>query len=325
MSYQHAELQLGRDSESQLIHQVMSALGFTDTKPQRIPGKSGLLHDVDGIGFRDRNAVLVLSGAKELDNIKGHSSRSSPKDIALSWTRDAVLRMYDVAAMLKLEGYDCDLFIFENSLSRSVPACHDELAEWTQRHKLPNDFCGTWRSASSREIETLSPHYLPDIARSVGACYLGLEDMNLSELSQVLQESQTGECILTKSILAKLRVSQFFNPPTDEFILGVAGLAELPTKDLLDQTLKEAQKQAHSTSSNTIVKDVDYNDPISTALALEEKGFLEYEATLSIKEPGREIVHRIRKTPQEAFMLRVLKSVGLPDIAKTLLAVLKGP
>lgn len=325
MPYQHAELQLGRDSESRLIHQVTSALGFTDTKPQRIPGKSGMLHDVDGIGFRDRNAVLVLSGAKELDNLKGQSTRLSPKDIALSWTRDAVLRLYDVAAMLQLEGYDCDLFIFGNSLSRAAPSRHEELAEWTERHKLPNDFCGTWRSASSHEIETVTPHYLSDIARSVGACYLGLEDMSLSELSQVLQEAQAGEFSLTRSILSKLRVSQFFNPPTDEFILGVAELAESPTKDLLLQTLQEAQRQAHSTSKNAIVTDVDYSDPISTALALEKKGFLEYEATLSIKEPGREIVHRIRKTPQEAFILRVLKSVGLPSIARTLLAALKGP
>jgi len=178
MPNQYSELHLGPTSEQAFIRQVATALGFDFSGQQQMRGKSGLLHEIDGVGIRERNALLILSGAKDLEHIDKRYADLSPRDKVEIWSRDALLRMYDVAAVLELEGLNVDLMYFQNSLTRNVPFAFSpaesiEYRDWVATNNLPKDMCGFWQT-SIDSIATPAPRYLSDIATSIGACHVGL-------------------------------------------------------------------------------------------------------------------------------------------------------
>lgn len=324
MNHLYGELQLGEDSLKRFLSHTMSAMGFEFQGPQSMQGQSGLIHKVDGLGVRKNNIIVVFSGGAGLRQLHDGSIGENPKEIVEYWARDALLRMYDVASVLRSEGLIVDLLYFQNVLTRDLPDFPGrDLDHWLEENKLPRDIGGTW-STSVDPIEIAHPRFLSDIASSVGACFLGLNDLPLSDISMIVNDSVESKFCNSREALTRARVIQYFNPPTDELLLSSLALTKTKKRTFIDDTFSTALELAREPRQNTIVPTADYNDPVATAVALKEIGAIDFEATVTINEPGRQIVQTIKKTAQENLAFRILRSLELPEIAKAIAKGLRG-
>ena len=103
MTKTYAEVNLGNYSEQILLRRILANSGFEYSGPRTMRGLSGLEHQVDAVGLRDNNLAIVLSGPKDLAlRPENNISTPSPRFKSEVWCRDALLRMYDISAMLEL-------------------------------------------------------------------------------------------------------------------------------------------------------------------------------------------------------------------------------
>jgi hypothetical protein len=319
----YGEIGLGPQSSHTFLANSLRALGFEYSGLQKLKGRSGLIHNVDGVGIRGRNMVLAMCGGQGIGKV-GKDDKGSPKERVEFWCRDALLRLYDVSALLESEGIKTDLLFFENARQEDIVAQNpNEFSEWMAKTKLPNDI-HAGASWSARPIETVPPRFMSGIASSIGACFLGLQDMTLQEIAATSNLQSEESIAAASEMLKRLRVAQYFSPPTDELIVAAIGLSPKTDKNLIPLAYETALKLAHQPASNVIVPDIDYRDPIATALALEDRKYIGYDATVTVKENGREVIHHITKTPQESFVLRILKTIDLPATAKAAIEAIKG-
>jgi len=284
-------------------------------------GLSGLEHKIDAVGMRSNNLAVVLSGPKDLGLREENNIHTpSPKFKSEVWCRDALLRMYDISAMLVHEGIVVDLVLFENRLTQSMPVGgfgFETIRPWVTQHGLPDDWLGNWQT-SVNEINVPSMRYLSETGQSAGACYFGLNDLTLKEIADICSDDEPRAHQATRSAMARVRVDQYFNPPTDELILSALALSKRHDAGLIKEVYDAAAGLRHAPVQNVVVPGTDYTDPVATAIELAKVGAVEYTAEIRLEENGRQIIHRVTKTAQENFVIRVLKVIDVPGIVKSL-------
>ncbi len=328
--YEYSEVSLGKASEQKILKRILTSCGFRFSGETEMKGLSGHEHQIDAIGIRGTNIVLALSGPKDLGlRLKENGGISlPPKYKAEIWCRDALFRMYDISAYLNKEGYNVDLFLFENQLTDSAPNIVDfgfatDVNQWAEKNNLPKDWLGNW-STSLKSIEIPESNYLLETGRSSGACYLGLNNLTLEEISRICGEDEAVASEHTKAAMLRIRVDQYFNPPTDELILGSLSHSKRHDKKFVEEIYETSISLSHKPTENVLVSEVDYTDPIQTAIALQDMGSIDYSAEIHISDSGKEAVFRINKTAQENFIIRVLKVMNIPGIVKAAIEGLKG-
>jgi hypothetical protein len=327
MTNTYAEMSLSPRSEQTILRQVLANSGFEYSGPRLMLGLSGLEHQVDAVGLRGDNLALVLSGPKDLGLRPEKSIHTpSPKFKSEVWCRDALLRMYDISATLQREGLTVDLVLFENRLTQSLPGGGfggGAIQPWVAEHGLPNDWLGTWQS-SVYDIDVPSMRYLSETGQSAGACYLGLNDLTLHEIADICSGDEARAQPATRSAMSRVRVDQYFNPPTDELILTALALSKRHDTALIKDIYDVATALQHAPVENVVVPATDYTDPVATARELAKIGAVDYTAEIRLEENGRQIIHRVTKTAQENFVIRALKVLDLPGIVKSLVHGFRG-
>ena len=229
---------------------------------------SGLDHEFEAVGVRQDNIVLVLSGAKDLGlREKDGGSSMSPRFKWEVWCRDALLRMYDVSAVLEREGMKVDLLLFENRLTQGLPPDADmtfgRIDSWVAQHKLPKDWMGNW-FGSTYPVELPLTRFLADAASSSGACYFGLNDLSLQEISAICGDDNETATAAAGETFSRVRVDQYFNPPTDELLLTALALSPRRDSAIVTDVYGAAVSLAHTPVSNVLVPQTDYSDPVAT-------------------------------------------------------------
>jgi hypothetical protein len=327
MANTYAEMSLSPKSEQTLLRQVLENSGFEYSGPRLMLGLSGLEHQVDAVGLRGNNLALVLSGPKDLGLRPDRSFQTpSPKFKSEVWCRDALLRMYDISATLEREGLAVDLVLFENRLTQSLPSGIPTpwaIEPWVAQNDLPNDWLGNWQTSVDR-IDVPSLRYLAETGKSAGACYFGLNDLTLDEIAGICSTDESRAQSASRSAMARIRVDQYFNPPTDELILSALALSKRQDEALIEDIYDAAIALKHAPVGNVLVPSTDYTDPVATARELAKMGAVEYTAEIRLEENGRQIIHRVTKTAQENFVIRALKVLDLPGIVKSLVQGLRG-
>ena len=116
---------------------------------------------------------------------------------------------------------------------------------------------------------------------------------------------------------------QYFNPPTDELLLSAYDLNRSSDPSLPNKLYDTSIALGHIPTENELVPFASFKDPVETAKQLEEHKYIEFESKIEITEEGRKITQSIRKTAQGSFVIRVLKTLGLPDLAKAIIQAFK--
>ena len=326
MKSTYAEMSLGDNSEQTLLRRMLANSGYEYSGARVMRGLSGLDHHVDAVGLRGNNLALVLSGPKNLGlRPEKDIGPPSPKFTSEIWCRDALLRMYDISAILEREGLKVDLVIFENRLTQALPGegLGGAIELWIAEHNLPADWLGNWKT-SIYDIDVPGARYLSETGQSAGACYFGLNDLTLPEISAICGTDDESAAEKTRAAMSRMRVDQYFNPPTDELILTALSLSQRNDSAIIEDIYDAAVSLEHSPVANVIVPGTNYTDPVATARELAKIGAIDYSAEIRLQENGREIVHRVTKTAQENFVIRVLKVLDVPEMVKAFVQTLKG-
>ena len=125
--------------------------------------------------------------------------------------------------------------------------------------------------------------------------------------------------MVAEAILRRLRLYQYFSPPTDELLVASYDLSRDTNRSLASKLYEMSVNLGHQPSNNVLVPDVDFRDPIATAVALEKHKYIEYQRTVEITPEGKKVTETIRKTAQGSFIIRLLRNIGLGDLAKAII------
>ncbi len=283
-------------------------------------GLSGFDHRVDAVGLRNDNLALIFSGPRDIglrsSDAGGHDSPRFKSEV---WCRDALFRMYDISGVLEREGLKVDLVLFENRLTGGLPdlTALRDIKAWAEQNNLPSDWRGSWQFAGNR-IDVPGARYLSDAARGAGACYFGLNDLTPPEIAAMCGDDESHAEVVSQEAMSRVRVTQYFNPPTDELILTALALSRRHDPQFPEDIYRAAVSLAHTPAPNTVVPSTDYTDPVATAKELSKCGAIGYSGEIRLEKDGREIVHRVEKTAQENFVIRALRTLDIPGIVKAL-------
>jgi hypothetical protein len=324
-------LYLGRESQLRFISNILASLGFEIFIKHDIQGLSGLSYKLDILGVKRENKqmLIVNTGIEEAYM----PQKTSLRGLTLAeredfWRRNALLASYDVKAILEREGWVCDLLFFKNCFNLLLHGLNpkfEKIETFFQKYSLPSDI-GITCSSSIYKLESISDTELSNNAISIGACFVTLEDFTLDEVSLFSSEPNSKITEEMKQKLKRLRVLQFFEPPTDEFLLGIieGSRTTMSAKDLLKAT-DIAGENRHPCSMNAILIDVAYDDPLAVVVALEKHRLIGYEAHIvHTTQDGRKITQKIVKTPQESFIIKVLKAIRIPELIGAMIKGIKG-
>ena len=312
----YSEFSLGDESRQKLLANICEACGFKYAGPDKISGLSGLKHRFEAVGTRGKNLLLIAGGAEDARHRDQRASRT-PRERMETWRDAALLASYDVQAALQANGYITDLMFFQNVNTKLVLPFSQkkEPSDWVREHGLNKDVLLT-ETTSVDPVETLAGQELATVAESVGASFLSLEDLSVHEIAQLTRDVG-GEYVKTaEEIFRRLRLKQYFSPPTDEMLIASYGLSGSQEQDLVPRIYDMATALGHQPSQNVLVPDIDFRDPIATALALEKHKYIEYQKVIEVTSEGRKVTETIRKTAQGSFIIRLLQNIGLADLAK---------
>lgn len=319
---EYNELNLGVHSRQNLLRNVLQVLGFEYHGPDLIEGQSGVSHPFEAVGKRDNNILLVVGGA-EARNFKD-LSKVTPRQRMEAWRNSSLLSSYDIQSVLASEGLVVDLLFFHNV--NNVPWLDIEgkkvsPSEWWKAQGLQFDHSFSI-SSSPKSIPVLTSTELAEVASSVGACFLTLDDLTLEEIA-ILAVDATPLPERVKPVLRRIRVPQYFDPPTDELILVGINLMRGVDRSLITQFHQMAKSLGHKPVINELVPQADFNDPVATAIALEKHKYISFKHTVELLPEGLKIVQTIKKTAQGSFIIRVLKNIGLPELAKAVTSIFR--
>ncbi|MBI4964377.1 MAG: hypothetical protein HY913_13955 [Desulfomonile tiedjei] len=325
------ELRLGDQSKGTLLRNVLEALGFVYAGPNSFSGLSGLRHEFEAIGSNDRNILLVAGGAEK---DRGVECELNPRQRMKEWRDQALLSALDVQNALLHEGLIVEIMFFHNvAYGYSLPfgewakrgiSSTEAIQGWMADYKLPSDielFCVLPR----QEIEQLSNQELANVAQSVGASFLSLDDFAKEDLSTIVKahaNSDTDESI--KIILKRSRLYQYFAPPTDELVLSAYDISRRKDRDLAKQIYDAARELGHPPAENILVPSADFNDPIETAKELEKHKYISFEHRVELTESGVRATQIIRKTAQGSSVIRALKALNLDKVVEAIIRATKG-
>jgi hypothetical protein len=318
--YNHSELRLGDQSKIILLRNLIEGLGFTFSGADSITGLSGLHHTFDAIGTRDQNILLVVGGAEKL--AKKENLSSNPRIQMENWRNNSLLSAYDVQSVLSQEGLVVDLMFFHNiNYKIRKGGNYNEFEDWVSELGLPHDIELSY-AMSVNEIFLMSTEELANAAQSIGASFLTLDSLSAEDIISLTHKGIGTD--VKKDILSKLRLLQYFEPPTDELLLSAYDLSGSQNKDLPKILFDTSKYLGHEPSANVLVPFADFNDPISTAKELENNKYIDFSHDVEISETGIKVTQSIRKTAQGSFVIRILNSLGLPEFAKAIVQAIKG-
>ncbi len=319
-TYEYYEVCLMKQRKQVFLRNVLNALGFKHSGPSSFSGLSGLKHKFDAIGKRDKNILLVAGGAAYYD--KG-GIKLNPRKRMEQWRNKALLSAYDVQSALAEDHLIVDLMFFQNVNYKCRVGKDIDPNKWIQRLKVPKDFA-EMHITSSHEIPLLPQDELVKVANSIGACFITLNDFTIEEISAL---SGTDDIKVVGSMAyekcKRLRLLQYFSPPTDELLLSACDLSSSSGSDLPKKLYDTSLALGHAPTENVLVTAASFKDPVETAKQLEKNKYIEFESKIEITEEGHKITQTIRKTAQGSFVVRVLKTLGLPDLAKAIIQTFK--
>jgi hypothetical protein len=322
---QFCELRLGEQSRARVLKSLIESIGFQYSGEDTIPGLSGIHHRFDAIGTKGKNILLVVGGAETEELRKRH--QWNPRAQMEAWRDRALLSAYDVQATLQLEGFVVDLMFFHNiSYTNEWVGFgpKSDPGEWIEKHQMPNDISMS-HIMSVKDIPLMSNDELATVAQSIGACFLSLNDLKLDEITLLATPSDSKVTLdKIQDILRRLRVLQYFHPPTDELILSAYDVSKRTDKKLVTALKESAEELGHPPVENVLVPAANFRDPVETAKALEKNKYISFESRVEINESGFKVTQSIRKTAQGSFVVRILKGIGLGDLAKSIIEGIKG-
>ena len=314
----YSELSLGPESQGTLLKHLFAGIGYGYSGPATIPGLSGLRHSFSAIGTKSNNILLAVGGREE-DRPKG-LDRDSPRALMEAWRDRALLSAYDVQGALERDGLVVDLMFFQNvNQGQNWFRTGMHPLEWARKNHLPDDI-GLRFTESVFQIPVMPSEELAIVAQSVGASFLSLGDLRLDEIAMLTTK---GEGVVPhdkiKDVLSRRRILQYFYPPTDELILSAYDISKRDDKGLVTELKESAEAIGHPPVRNVIFPQANFLDPVQTAQELERSKYISFESKVQITESGFTITQSIRKTAQGSLVLRVLKRLGISNLAKTII------
>ena len=323
-TYEYYEVCLGEQSKQVFLRNVLNTLGFKYSGPSSFFGLSGLKHEFDAIGKKDNNVLLVVGGAAYYDSYKEKNKNLNPRERMEQWRNKALLSAYDVQSALAQDNLIVDLMFFQNVNNKCHWVGKDiDPNEWKKRHKVPEDIAAM-HITSIYDVPLLSQDELVIVANSIGASFITLNDLTIDEIS-TLSGTEDIKAVESMSYetCKRLRLLQYFNPPTDELLLSACDLSHSSEPDLPSKLYDTSLALGHMPTENVLVPSASFKDPVETAKQLEKNKYIEFKSVMEITEEGHKITQTIRKTAQGSFVVRVLKTLGLPDLAKAIIQVFK--
>ncbi|NQT04356.1 MAG: hypothetical protein HQ580_20185 [Planctomycetes bacterium] len=323
----YTELNLGKFGRQNLLRNILRAQGYMPAAQQDFEGLSGIRHVFEVVGVKGKNLLLVVGGA-EGDKASRSPRYATPRNRMVRWRNKALLSAYDVESVLAAEGWMVELMFFQN-VSNIYPRELDELdpdevPKFFRQSGLECDHRFEMR-ASSEPIPVERSEELVKVASSVGACFFTLNDLTLDELVYLAAKTpDETDPHRVQAISDRIRVSQYFRPPTDELIIAASDFSARRDREFVHQVYRAALTLGHEPAQNALVPNVDFRDPVATAVELEKHKYIHFETTLEVTEEGRKVTQVIRKTAQGSFIVRVLRNIGLPELAKAIIAAFKG-
>ncbi len=319
-TYEYYELCLGEQSKQVFLTNVLNALGFKHCGPSSFSGLSGLEHEFDAIGKRDKNILLVAGGAAHYEYDKERNKNLNPRERMEQWRNKALLSAYDVQSTLAKDNLIVDLMFFQNVNNKHRYVGKDiDPDKWRKRHKVPDDL-QAMHTESIYDVPFLPRDELVNVATAVGASFITLNDLTIKEIAAL---SGNDDIKTAHKTCKRLRLLQHFNPPTDELLLSACDLSRSPDPDLPQKLYDISLSLGHTPTENVLVPDASFKDPVETAKQLEKNKYIEFDSIMEITEEGYKITQSIRKTAQGSFVVRVLKTLGLPDLAKAIIQAFK--
>jgi hypothetical protein len=311
---QLSELRLCRGSRERFFRVMLEALGFEASGRRTLTGSSGLDHGFEAAGVRERNLLVVVASGDSLRRRLASDERT-PRQRLEAWLRESLLSAYDVGAAFEGQGISVDLLLVHDAFT-SIPPDVD-LVAWAEAHDLRD---GKWSEHRLlRPGDALPPHALADAATLIGSPYFSYDSLTLSELAGISTPGGADPVSLARRVLGRIRLTQYFDPPTDELILTALALAPSPNALTAIRVAEVSRRLGHRLAPNTIVKDADHEDPAATAASLRARRFIEYTDQVEVLDAGHKAVSTIIGTPQASWAVRVLRELDRPGIASALL------
>lgn len=320
---EYAEFTLGAHSRSVFLRNFLSAIDYSFSGAQKLQGLSGLTHPFEVVGRKGKNILLVVGGAEAHARGPG-LAQESPRERMEHWRNKALLSAYDVQSALARDGLIVDLMFFHNICNALRFEELVALRELVKKYNLPLDTSGCFHT-SVNPVPILATEELVRVAQSVGACFLSLNDLSIEEISALSQKSDAAAVATAAAAAKRIRLAQYFRPPTDELVLSGYDMSRSHSADLSRAVYDAAAELGHQPSQNAIVSPDVFKDPVATAKELETHKYISFESkTVTVTPDGHQVVQTIRKSAQGSFVIRVLNEVGLPAIAKAIIEAIRG-
>jgi hypothetical protein len=317
---------LSPEAEERFLRRVLTALGFQPSRQESPIGLSGLQHSslLTGVSTTAHHIVLCQTGFQQVFAAPrvariGQSSPPPGDSRALrereeQLRRDILFSGYDLKGRFEAEGWTCDLLCFLNLSSPEEGG--SDLLDFTLRRQrsglAPIDIQSTVHQ-STDPIAHIPLAELRRNAISTGACFLGLSDLLDHELVSVTQSEESAALETAIEMLKRLRIVQYFRPPTDELLLATLAKSTtgLPQQQL--STAADLSKRLnHPLGDNALLAGVDKDNPLEVALALRKEHLIQYRGKVAyVTESGLQVSHEIEKTAQESWIAKISKLVNL--------------
>jgi hypothetical protein len=313
------QISLTESASQTFLRNLVACLGFDYSGPDTLEGQSGLKHQFVAIGTK-RSSILLVAGGVE--KIQRKHMMLDPREQMELWRDSALLSAYDVQNVLLQEGKIIDLLFFHNANYQVQFPPYDIHKPLSDRLSLGRDFTLFGRDHKLL-TQTMSSQELAYVAEAVGASFLSLDDITLPEIDQLVSGFDDSTVDLARNLAKRLRLAQYFEPPTDELILTAFALSKTQDKSIVRRVYDTSLALGHVPAANALVPSVDFRDPVQTAKELEHNKYISFESRIEVTQQGQRIVQTIRKSAQGSFVVRVLRALGLADLAKSILKVLK--
>jgi hypothetical protein len=324
-NYEYGMVQLGEASTSNLLRKVMIALGFRVSSQQHVSGLSGLNHVVDCMAVdQGGHHVVVVLGSKR--SIK--DKKTGIESVDEAWVRDTLFSSYDIRATFEAKDHNCDIIVFDNRLminDRSfIHPPSRNMVEWLEDKGLNLSDIRATCGFSMHPYEFVPSVELVRRAAAIGSGFISLGDFSFDELTDLCKDCESASTAMMSAVLERSRLHQFFRPPTDELLLGVAAKTRLP-EGQLGSLVEMAKQMGHLPTENAVLKDVPYDDPVAVVRELEKHRLVSCRAKfIHVTQDGKKILYRIEKTAEENFFIRLAKALDLPGLVAGIARLVRG-
>ncbi|MGC8604574.1 MAG: hypothetical protein ACP5VS_12940 [Desulfomonilaceae bacterium] len=303
----YGQVELAVESRQAFLKNVLDQLGFIHFDMPIIKGRSGIEHKCEAIGIKDQRVLIVIGGAENEKNRK--SSLSDPREQMEEWKKQSLLSLYDVKSLFEQQRFAAEILLFQNVFGFKEPKKFEEFETLVHENALPFSVTASFQR-SAKDITVMPVSELVEVATSVGASFLTLNDFSIEEISLFTTENTDKDTKNKITEILKLkRFYQYFYPTTDELILSSYALSDRRDMSMATVVVEEAIKLDHKPSSNALVS-ADPNNPVETLEAIRDMKYVNFEhETVVVTETGQKIVQKISRTAQGSFIDRVISSV----------------